>query len=71
MWEDVKDLILYIPRRVKEFFTVHKELLDTTSKQAGTIQAYEERMKKIKFYAEIKMCDKVKELATTPIDCKF
>ena len=66
-----KDVVFYIPRKIKEFFTVYKELLDTTSKQAGTIRAYKARMKKIQFYAEINMCDKVKELATTPIDCKF
>lgn len=76
--ECIKNVILFIPRKIAEHFIRYQELDEQCKKDAGIKEAYRRRLNYIKLEAERNnygdpecQIRKIIELASTPIDCKF
>lgn len=78
MWEKLKDVVLYIPRKIMIHFDNYKFLEEKYAEYQGFKKACDRRMNCIKLEAERNSYGnfgaqkrKIIELATTPIENKF
>lgn len=76
--EGLKNIVLFIPRKIYQHFENYRILEEQCKKDAGIKEAYRRRLSCIKLEAERNnygnpesQIRKIKELATTPIGNKF